>query len=53
LELAFPLIVRPCLDAYVEFFLGALETYMASGFLHETKMEVDCFLGMMVFLGGG
>jgi hypothetical protein len=26
---------------------------MASVFLHETKMGVDCFLGMMVFLGGG
>lgn len=48
LEVIFSWVARPCMDACMTFFLGALETYGAWWLLHVTnsgQMEGGCLLG--------
>jgi len=53
-EVACSYIARPCMDAYVALFLGALETSRQLGdILHDGHMEVGCLLERTTcFLGG-
>lgn len=44
-EVACSCISRPCMDAYVVIFLGALETLVLLGnILHDGHMEASCLL---------
>ena len=45
LDVACPHIVRPCINTYVAFFLGEMETLeQLDGILHVGHMEVGSFL---------
>lgn len=53
MELACSWIAKPCMDTYVTFFLGALETFTQLGDIILTgNMEVGCLLVSMPCFGG-